>query len=136
MGVAVQTEHGLIVPVVRSAHAKGLAAISADVKALADKAKANKLKPAEFTGGTFTISNLGMFGVKQFCAIVNPPQAAILAVGGAEKRVVHLGDGQFGEASFMTVTLSCDHRVVDGALGATWLKEFKANLEDPLSMLV
>ena len=134
--VAVQTPTGLMVPIVKNADAKGLATIAAEVKELAEKAKAGKLKPEEFTGGTFTVSNLGMFGVTQFAAIVNPPQAAILAVGGAEKRVVVAQDGGYEEATFMNVTLSCDHRVVDGAVGAQWLQAFKAYVEDPVSMLL
>lgn len=135
--VAVQTPTGLMVPIVKNADSKGLAAIAAEVKELAEKAKAGKLKPEEFTGGTFTISNLGMFGVTQFAAIVNPPQAAILAVGGAEKRVVVAHDGSgYEEATYMNVTLSCDHRVVDGAVGAQWLQAFKAYVEEPVSMLL
>ena len=137
VSVAVQTPAGLMVPVVRNAEKKGLAAISSDVKTLAAKAKEGRLDPAESVGGTFTISNLGMFGVGNFAAIVNPPQACILAVGATEKRVV-VGDvpGTFEEATVMGVTLSCDHRVIDGAVGATWLAAFKGYLEDPASMLL
>lgn len=135
IGVAVQTEVGLLVPVLPNVDAKGLGDISKGVKALAGKARENKLKPTDFDSGTFTISNLGMFGIEQFAAIINPPQAAILAVGGTTKRVVVEGQG-FAEASIMTVTLSCDHRVVDGALGAVWLKAFRANIEDPVTMLL
>jgi pyruvate dehydrogenase E2 component (dihydrolipoamide acetyltransferase) len=135
--VAVQTPAGLMVPIVKDADHKGLASISAEVRQLAAKAKDGKLKPEEFMGGTFTISNLGMFGVHQFAAIVNPPQSAILAVGGAEKRVVPTAaGGGFEEGTFMTVTLSCDHRVVDGAVGAQWLQAFKGYIEDPASMLL
>ncbi len=136
MSVAVQTDIGLMVPIVKNADSKGLAAISADVQRLAAKAKGGKLAPAEFMGGTFTISNLGMFGIKSFSAIVNPPQACILAVGGPQKRVVVTADGSFAEEAFITVTLSCDHRVVDGAVGATWLKAFRGYLEEPLTLLL
>jgi pyruvate dehydrogenase E2 component (dihydrolipoamide acetyltransferase) len=136
VSVAVQTDAGLMVPIVRGADTKGLAAISADVKALAAKARAGKLTPAEFVGGTFTISNLGMMGVKSFAAIINPPQAAILAVGATRKQVVSAPGGGYAEASVLTATLSCDHRVVDGAVGAAWLAAFKGLLEDPLTMVL
>ncbi|XP_031495559.1 dihydrolipoyllysine-residue acetyltransferase component 2 of pyruvate dehydrogenase complex, mitochondrial-like [Nymphaea colorata] len=138
INVAVQTDNGLFVPVVRDADKKGLSAIAADVKHLAEKAKSNSLKPEDYEGGTFTVSNLGgPFGIKQFCAIINPPQAAILAVGSAEKRVVPGGlPDEYKVSSFMTVTLSCDHRVIDGAIGAEWLKSFKGYIEDPISMLL
>jgi len=136
ISVAVQTDIGLMVPIVKAADKKGLTAISADVQRLAAKAKAGKLSPAEFTGGTFTISNLGMFGIKSFSAIVNPPQACILAVGGADKRVVAASDRSFAEETVVNVTLSCDHRVVDGAVGASWLKAFKGYLEDPVTLLL
>eukprot|EP00898_Chlorokybus_atmophyticus_P004943 jgi/Chlat1/544/Chrsp103S01122 len=135
ISVAVQTEQGLMVPVVKNADKLGLTAISNDVKRLADLARAGKLKPQDFSGGTFTVSNLGMYGVKQFCAIINPPQACILAVGATEKRVVAAKDG-YASASFMAVTLSCDHRIVDGALGAQWLGAFKGYIEDPMTMLL
>ena len=135
--IAVQTPAGLMVPIVKNADRKGLAAIASEVRDLAGRAKDGKLAPEEFTGGTFTISNLGMFGVTQFAAIVNPPQACILAVGAAEKKVVPAASGAgFEEGTFMTVTLSCDHRVVDGAVGAQWLKSFKTFIEDPASMLL
>lgn len=135
--VAVQTPAGLMVPVVRNADKKGLAAISADVKSLAAKAREGKLDPSASADGTFTISNLGMFGVSQFSAIVNPPQACILAVGSAEKKVVPSASGDgFEEGTFVTVTLSCDHRVIDGAVGAQWLQAFKGYLENPASMLL
>ena len=136
VSVAVQTDAGLMVPIVRGADSKGLAAISADVKALAAKARAGKLTPAEFVGGTFTISNLGMMGVKSFAAIVNPPQAAILAVGATRPEVVRAAGGAFEEVKMLTATLSCDHRVVDGAVGAAWLAAFKGCVEDPMSMLL
>ena len=135
--IAVQTPAGLMVPIVRDADRKGLAAISSEVRELAGAAKSGTLKPEQFTGVTFTISNLGMFGVSQFAAIVNPPQACILAVGSGEKRVVPAASGNgFEEGTFVTVTLSCDHRVVDGAVGAQWLKSFKGYIEDPASMLL
>jgi len=135
--IAVQTPVGLMVPILKNADRKGLAAISNEVRDLAGRAKDGKLAPEEFTGGTFTVSNLGMFGVNQFTAIINPPQACILAVGTAEKKVVPSADGtNFEEGTFMNVTLSCDHRVVDGAVGAQWLKAFKGYMEDPASMLL
>ncbi|XP_058743494.1 dihydrolipoyllysine-residue acetyltransferase component 2 of pyruvate dehydrogenase complex, mitochondrial-like isoform X2 [Vicia villosa] len=138
INVAVQTEHGLFVPVVRDADKKGLSKIGEEVKQLAKKAKENSLKPQDYEGGTFTVSNLGgPFGVKQFCAIVNPPQSGILAVGSAERRVVPgSGAEEFKFASFMAVTLSCDHRVIDGAIGAEWLKAFKGYIENPETMLL
>ncbi|CAO2834957.1 unnamed protein product [Amaranthus hypochondriacus] len=138
INVAVQTDNGLYVPVVRDADKKGLSIISEEVKNLAQKARENSLKPADYEGGTFTVSNLGgPFGIKQFCAIINPPQAAILAVGAAEKRVVPgVGADPYKFASFMAVTLSCDHRVIDGAIGAEWLKAFKGYIENPESMML
>ncbi|XP_043719274.1 dihydrolipoyllysine-residue acetyltransferase component 2 of pyruvate dehydrogenase complex, mitochondrial-like isoform X2 [Telopea speciosissima] len=138
INVAVQTDNGLFVPVIRDADKKGLSKISDEVKQLAQKAKDNSLKPDDYEGGTFTVSNLGgPFGIKQFCAIINPPQSGILAVGSAEKRVIPgAGPDQFNFASFMTVTLSCDHRVIDGAIGAEWLKAFKGYIENPESMLL
>ncbi|CAL9218934.1 unnamed protein product [Arabidopsis halleri] len=138
INVAVQTENGLYVPVVKDADKKGLSTIGEEVRLLAQKAKENSLKPEDYEGGTFTVSNLGgPFGIKQFCAVVNPPQAAILAVGSAGKRVVPgNGPDQFNFASYMPVTLSCDHRVVDGAIGAEWLKAFKGYIENPESMLL
>lgn len=138
VSVAVQTEQGLITPIVKEADRKGLKEISADVKSLATKAKENTLAPEEFMGGTFTISNLGMFGIDNFSAIVNPPQAAILAVGSSDARVVPdaTAESGFGTKTFMSVTLSCDHRVVDGAVGAQWLKEFKACVEDPVNIIM
>ncbi|MCO5593991.1 hypothetical protein L7F22_048010 [Adiantum nelumboides] len=134
ISVAVQTDVGLLVPVVQNADKKGLAAIADDVKTLADKAKRNSLKPADYEGGTFTVSNLGgPFGVKQFCAIINPPQSCILAVGTTDKRVLSDSEGGFTTATYMSATLSCDHRVVDGAIGARWLGAFKGYIEDPLT---
>ncbi|NXM53444.1 ODP2 dehydrogenase, partial [Illadopsis cleaveri] len=137
MSVAVSTPAGLITPIVFNAHIKGLAAISKDVSALAAKAREGKLQPHEFQGGTFTISNLGMYGIKNFSAIINPPQACILAVGSSEQRLVPADNEKgFDVASVMSVTLSCDHRVVDGAVGAQWLAEFKNFLEKPVTMLL
>lgn len=136
VSVAVQTERGLITPIVTDADRKGLSEISADVKALAAKAREGTLQPHEFIGGTFSVSNLGMFGVDSFAAIVNPPQAAILAVGASSPKVVPDGQGGYTTTTVMSVTLSCDHRVVDGAVGARWLQAFKAHVEDPVSMIL
>ena len=135
MSIAVSTDTGLITPVVKDADIKGLSAISAETKELANRARQNKLQPSEYQGGTFTISNLGMFGVTQFAAIINPPQAAILAIGGAAGKVVKVG-AEFKEVQVMNVTLSCDHRVVDGAVGAQWLQAFKGYIENPVTMLL
>jgi len=135
VSVAVDTGSGLITPIVAGAEGKGLAEISDTVKTLAGKAKEGKLQPHEFQGGTITVSNLGMFGINQFTAIINPPQACILAVGGTEKRVVAVKDVPT-VASMMRVTLSCDHRVVDGAVGAQWLQHFKKFMENPKAMLL
>ena len=138
VSVAVAVPSGLITPIVRDAHAKGLSAISGGVKALVEKARARKLAPEDYQGGTFTVSNLGMFGVRQFSAIINPPQAAILAVGAAERRVVPGAekDDPLRQAVVMAATLSCDHRVVDGAVGAQWLAAFKELMENPTKMLL
>ncbi|XP_026536737.1 dihydrolipoyllysine-residue acetyltransferase component of pyruvate dehydrogenase complex, mitochondrial [Notechis scutatus] len=137
VSVAVSTPAGLITPIVFNAHTKGLASINQDVVTLASKAREGKLRPQEFQGGTFTVSNLGMYGIKNFSAIINPPQACILAVGGSEKRLVPADNEKgFDVASVMSVTLSCDHRVVDGAVGAQWLAEFKKFLEKPVTMLL
>ncbi|XP_008121891.2 dihydrolipoyllysine-residue acetyltransferase component of pyruvate dehydrogenase complex, mitochondrial [Anolis carolinensis] len=137
VSVAVSTPAGLITPIVFNAHAKGLASINQDVVTLAARAREGKLKPHEFQGGTFTVSNLGMYGIKNFSAIINPPQACILAVGGSEQRLVPADNEKgFATSSVMSVTLSCDHRVVDGAVGAQWLAEFKKFLEKPSTMLL
>ncbi|XP_030076489.1 dihydrolipoyllysine-residue acetyltransferase component of pyruvate dehydrogenase complex, mitochondrial [Microcaecilia unicolor] len=137
VNVAVSTPAGLITPIVFNAHIKGLISISKDVTSLATKARDGKLQPHEFQGGTFTVSNLGMFGVKNFSAIINPPQACILAVGSSENRLVPADNEKgFDVASVMSVTLSCDHRVVDGSVGAQWLVEFKKFLEKPTTMLL
>ena len=135
ISVAVSMPDGLITPIIRRADQKGLATISAEMKDLGARAKTGKLKPEEFQGGTFSISNLGMFGTKQFTAIINPPQAAILAVGAGEPRPV-VRNGALAVATVMTCTLSVDHRVADGALGAEWMAAFKAIVEDPLSLML
>ena len=135
VGVAVAIEDGLIVPVIRFADQKPLSAIAAEVKTLAGKAKNKKLQPAEFSGNTFTISNLGMMDIDEFTAIINPPDSAIMAVGRIKEVVVRKGDG-FGVSNVMKVTLSCDHRSVDGAVGAAFLQTFKKFLENPVTMLV
>jgi len=134
--VAVQTDKGLMVPVVRSACCLGLRDISSEVKSLAEKAKMGKLQGKDISGGTFTVSNLGMFSVKHFAAIVNPPQAGILAVGGTRKEIVKTKDGMYKETNVMSATLSCDHRAVDGVDGAKWLGAFKSYMEDPSTMLL
>ena len=134
IGVAVAVDEGLLVPVVRNADQKGLSQIATEVKELAGKAKSKKLQPAEWEGSTFTISNLGMFGIDEFTAIINPPDACILAVGGIKQTAV-VKDGQLAVGNIMKVTLSCDHRVVDGATGAAFLQTLKSLLEDPLRML-
>jgi pyruvate dehydrogenase E2 component (dihydrolipoamide acetyltransferase) len=135
IGVAVAVEEGLLVPVVRFADAKGLSQISAEVKQFAQKAKDKKLQPADWEGSTFTISNLGMFGIDEFTAIINPPDACILAIGGISQVPV-VKNGQVVPGNVMKVTLSCDHRVVDGASGAAFLQTLKSLLEEPLRMLV
>jgi pyruvate dehydrogenase E2 component (dihydrolipoamide acetyltransferase) len=135
IGVAVAVEEGLLVPVVRFADTKQLSQIATEVKALADKAKTKKLQPAEWEGSTFTISNLGMFGVDEFTAIINPPDACILAVGGIAQIPV-VKNGAIVPGNVMKVTLSCDHRVVDGATGSAFLQTLKSLLEEPLRMMV
>ena len=135
IGVAVAIDEGLIVPVIRNADIKTLSQINTEVKTLAGKARDRKLQPEEMQGNTFTISNLGMFGIESFTAIINPPDACIMAVGAIiEKPIVK--DGTITIGNMMNVTLSCDHRVVDGALGAQFLQTFKAILEDPIRLLV
>jgi len=135
ISVAVAIPDGLITPIVKQAETKGLATISREMKDLAKRARDSKLKPEEYQGGTFSLTNLGMFGVEQFHAIINPPQACILAVGKSEQRPV-VKDGALSVATMMTATLSVDHRVVDGAIGARFLDAVKTLLEDPLSMLL
>lgn len=135
IGVAVAVEEGLITPVVRGANLKGFAEISREVKELAKRAKERKLQPEEYTGATFSISNLGMMGIKEFTAIINPPEAAIIAVGGANPSAV-VREGEIVVRNMMSVTMSCDHRVVDGATGAKFLQTFKQYLENPVLMLM
>ena len=135
IGVAVAIDEGLITPVVRGANLKGLAEISAEVRDLAAKARDKKLQPEQYTGATFSISNLGMMGIKEFTAIINPPEAAIIAVGGSVPTPV-VRDGEITIRNIMNVTMSCDHRVVDGATGARFLQTFKQMLESPAMMLL
>ncbi len=135
VSVAVALESGLVTPVVRSAHLKSLKDISAEVKSLAERARAGKLMPEDYQGGSFTISNLGMYGINQFAAIINPPQACIMAVGAGEQRAI-VKDSQVQVATVMTCTLSADHRVVDGAIGAEFLKAFKDFIEDPIRLMI
>ena len=133
--IAVAVDGGLVTPVIRSANHLGLSAIASASADLAKRARDNQLDPSEYSGGTFTISNLGMFGIKEFAAVINPPQAAILAVGAGEKRPVVRGD-DLAIATVMSVTLSADHRIVDGAVGAKWLQAFKGAIENPVTMLL
>jgi pyruvate dehydrogenase E2 component (dihydrolipoamide acetyltransferase) len=135
VGVAVATENGLITPIVRAAELKSLVDIAGEVRELADRARARKLKPEEYTGATFSISNLGMFGIEEFTAVINPPEGAILAVGAmAPKPVVK--ENQIAIRQTMRVTMSCDHRVIDGAVGAKFLQTFKQIMENPLYLFV
>ncbi len=135
ISVAVATPNGLMTPIVKQAEGKGLAAISKEIKELAGKARDGKLKPEEFMGGTFTVSNLGMFGISHFGAIINPPQSCILAVGAGEERP-YVDNGQIKIGNFMTCTLSTDHRTVDGAVGAEFLQILKRYIENPAAMLL
>jgi pyruvate dehydrogenase E2 component (dihydrolipoamide acetyltransferase) len=135
ISVAVSIPDGLITPIIRRADQKGLASISNEMKDLAARAKDGKLKLEEFQGGGFSISNMGMYGVSEFAAVINPPQAGILAVAAGQQRAV-VKDGALAIATMMTCTLSVDHRVVDGALGAQWLAAFKAIVEEPLSLML
>ena len=134
--VAVATPTGLITPIIKNAGAKGLASISSETKSLASKARDGKLKPEEYQGGSFTISNLGMFGVTDFTAIINPPQSCILAVGGTSEKVVKDGEGGFKTTQVMNVTLTSDHRTVDGAVAAKFLQSFKGFVEQPLTFML
>jgi len=136
IGVAVAIEGGLITPVIRNAEAKSLTAISAEMRDLAERARVRKLKPNEYQGGASAISNLGMYGVREFSAIINPPHATILAVGATRRAPIETEDGAVKFISQMTVTLSCDHRVVDGALGGELLAAFKSFVEKPVTALV
>jgi len=134
VAMAVALEGGLITPIIRKAETKSLAQIATEAKDLAARARARKLKPEEYLGGTFSVSNLGMFGIRQFSSIINPPQGCILSVGVGEKRPIVRND-QLAIATMMTVTLTCDHRVVDGATGAKWLQAFRTMIEKPATML-
>jgi pyruvate dehydrogenase E2 component (dihydrolipoamide acetyltransferase) len=136
IGVAVATEGGLIAPVIRRAETKTLSAISAEMRELAERARLRHLKPHEYQGGVSAISNLGMYGVREFAAIINPPHSTILAVGAARRQAVERADGGIAFASMITVTLSCDHRVIDGALGAELLAAFRGLIEQPAAALV
>jgi pyruvate dehydrogenase E2 component (dihydrolipoamide acetyltransferase) len=135
VGVAASIPGGLITPIIRRAEEKSLSAISNEMKDLASRARSRKLKPEEYQGGTTAVSNLGMFGVKDFAAVINPPHATILAVGAGEERAV-VRKGEIVVANVMSVTLSTDHRAVDGALGAELLQAFKRYIENPVGMLV
>jgi len=135
IGVAVAVEDGLITPVVRHAHLKGMTQIGAEVKELAGRAREKKLKPEEYTGATFSVSNLGMFGIHEFTAIINPPEAGILAVGGIEETPVAV-DGEVVVRPRMRITMSCDHRVIDGAQGSRFLQTLKGMLEEPTAILL
>jgi pyruvate dehydrogenase E2 component (dihydrolipoamide acetyltransferase) len=135
IGVAVALPFGLITPIIRSAESKSLSAISNEMKDLATRAKAKKLKPNEYQGGSSSVSNLGMYGIKDFTAVINPPQSSILAVGTGEERAV-VRKGQIVPATIMSVTLSCDHRAIDGALGAELITAFKKLIENPVMMVV
>ena len=136
IGIAVAIDGGLITPVIRNAESKSLTAISLEMRDLAERARARKLKPHDYQGGASAISNLGMYGVREFSAIINPPHATILAVGATRRAPVETEDGGVKFISQMTVTLSCDHRVVDGALGAELLAAFKSFVEKPVTALV
>ena len=135
IGVAVALPFGLITPIVRQAETKSLSAISNEMKDLAARAKGKKLKPNEYQGGTSSVSNLGMYGIKDFTAVINPPQSSILAVGTGEERAV-VRNGKIEVATMMSVTLSCDHRAIDGALGAQLITAFKTLIESPVMMIV
>jgi len=135
VGVAVAIDEGLITPVVRGANRKGITEISKEIKEMAGRAREKKLQPEEYTGATFSISNLGMFGIEQFTAIINPPEAAIFAIGTATPKAV-VRDGEIVVRNVMNVTMSCDHRVIDGATGAKFLQTFKQMLENPILMLM
>jgi pyruvate dehydrogenase E2 component (dihydrolipoamide acetyltransferase) len=136
IGVAVALDDGLLTPVIRQAERKTVTAISAELRELAARARAHRLMPEAYQGGSTTVSNLGMYGISAFAAVINPPQATLLAIGAARRAPVETEDGGVRFVSQMTVTLSCDHRVVDGALGAELLGAFKALIENPVRMLV
>ena len=134
LGMAVATDDGLIVPVIFDANAKRMSEISREAKELAKRARERKLKPEEYTGSTFSVSNLGMFGIDQFTAIINPPESAILAIGSSEDKLV-VEDGEPVVRKRMRVTMSCDHRVIDGAVGARFLQTLRRMLENPLMLV-
>src|SRR5579863_9010563 len=136
VGVAVAIEGGLFTPVIRKAETKSLSTISAEMKDLAARARERKLLPQEYQGGSTSVSNLGMYGVREFAAIINPPQSTMLAVGAGQRRPIEAPNGGIAFATLMTVTLSCDHRVVDGALGAQLLAAFKAVMENPIVLFL
>jgi pyruvate dehydrogenase E2 component (dihydrolipoamide acetyltransferase) len=135
LGVAVAVEDGLITPVIKNAHAKGIAQIAVEVRELAGRAREKRLTPDEYTGSTFSVSNLGMFGISEFTAIINPPEAGILAIGGVEETPVVV-NGSVVVRPRMRITMSCDHRVIDGASGARFLQTLRAMLEEPTAILV
>ena len=135
IGVAVAVDEGLLVPVIRFADSKTLSHIAAEVKELSEKARNKQLQPTDWEGNTFTVSNLGMFGIEEFTAIINPPDACILAIGGIKETAI-VKDGQLVPGNVMKVTMSCDHRVVDGATGASFLQTLKNLLEDPVRILI
>ena len=135
LGVAVAVEDGLITPVIRDANLKGLAEISREVRALAARGREKRLQPEEYMGSTFSVSNLGMFGIHEFTGVINPPEAGILAVGGIEETAV-AADGQVTVRPMMKMTMSCDHRVIDGATGARFLQTLKGMLEEPAAILL
>ncbi|MGB7925383.1 MAG: dihydrolipoamide acetyltransferase family protein, partial [Pyrinomonadaceae bacterium] len=135
IGVAVAIEDGLITPIIRSADRKSLGEIAREVRELAERARSRKLRPEEYTGATFSISNLGMFGIDEFTAVINPPEAAILAVGAMTPKAV-VRDNEIVSRQMMRVTMSCDHRVIDGATGARFLQTFRKLLENPLYLMV
>jgi pyruvate dehydrogenase E2 component (dihydrolipoamide acetyltransferase) len=136
IGVAVALDGGLITPVLRNVDSKSLSAVAGEMRELAARAREKKLKPSEYQGGTSAISNLGMYGVREFTAIINPPHATILAVGASRRAPIETADGGVKFVSMMTATLSCDHRVLDGALGAELLAAFKSLIESPVTFLV
>ncbi|MGI8898681.1 MAG: 2-oxo acid dehydrogenase subunit E2, partial [Pyrinomonadaceae bacterium] len=135
IGVAVAIEDGLITPIVRSADRSSLSAIAREVRELAERARHRKLRPEEYTGASFSVSNLGMFGIDEFTAVINPPEGAILAIGAMSAKPV-VSDGAIVVRQMMRVTMSCDHRVIDGATGAKFLQTFKKILENPLYLVV
>jgi pyruvate dehydrogenase E2 component (dihydrolipoamide acetyltransferase) len=135
ISVAVAITEGLITPIIRKADQKGLSTISKEMRELGVRAREGKLKPEEYQGGSFSISNLGMYGIREFAAVINPPQGGILAVGAGEQRPV-VKDSALATATMMTTTLAADHRVIDGAVGAELLAAFKGYVQDPLSMLL